>query len=93
MTAGARVGFGCDTEMEGPEPTGTYLMRLAQSSLDLVEARCRALLRERPTEMDLSPGVPECERHLLGKTERFTRGRLDMLGPTQPNVHECCPIA
>ena len=44
MPAGAGIGVGGEAEMERLEPAGAQLVRLAQASLDLVEARRRALL-------------------------------------------------
>ena len=51
VPAGAGVSVGREAQMKGFEPAGSYLLRLAQTGLDLVEARRLALLRQSPAEM------------------------------------------
>src|ERR1700676_1550462 len=92
MPAGPGIGIGSEAEMEGFDPAGTHLVRLAQASLDLVEARCRALLRQGPAEMDLRKSMPEGERILFGKAQRFARGAFDPVRTTQPHVRDVDPV-
>ena len=73
--------IGREAEMEGLEPADTELVRLAQTSLDLVEARRRALLRQRPAEMDQRKSVPESHRVVFGQTQRLPSGTFDVVRP------------
>ncbi len=43
--------------------------------------------------MDLSPGVPQRERHFLGQPQCFSRRPFHMFRPTQPDVDERRAIA
>ena len=92
MPAGAGIGVGGEAEMEGFEPAGAHLLRLAQAGLDLVEARCRALLRQGPAEMDQRKSMAEGHRVIFGKTQRLARAAFDPIRPTQPDVRDVGPV-
>src|SRR5262249_12912412 len=89
----AGISVGQDAEVKWLESSGSDLARLVQARLGILKTSCGVLLRKSPAEVNASPGMPKGHGHFVGQPERLARGALNLLRPSQPDVHQGCPIA